>query len=307
MLGSAADADDALQEALLRAWRGLRRFEGRSSLRTWLYMIATNSCLKMLSRHDKRFLPVDYGPSVGPEGSPGQAVEGSLWVEPHLGLGAEPLDARPSPEARYDERESVELAFIAALQHLPARQRAALVLHDVLGFPGEEVATMLGSTVASVYSALQRAHKAVDDRLSPPSQQVVLREYGKDKLCRLAGAYVEAWERADVNALVKLPTEDVVLSMPPLPGWYEGRENVAQFLRRSPFRAGGRWRLVETRANGQLAFANYLWDASAGRFMPHSVDLLSLSGAGVKEITAFLLPERFPGFGLAPQLEPAGP
>src|ERR687893_2394946 len=156
MLGSVQDAEDALQEALLRAWRALRRFEGRSSLRSWLYTIATNACLTLLSRRQKRVLPVDFGPAGDPHDGPGRPLVESVWVEPYPDERIE--DGRASPEARYEQRESVELAFVAALQHLPPRQRAVLILRDVLGFSAREVARALNTSPAGVDSTLQRAH-----------------------------------------------------------------------------------------------------------------------------------------------------
>ena len=174
MLGSAQDAEDALQDALTNAWRALPRFEGRSSLRAWLYKIATNACLKQIERRPKRVLPIDYGPATDPHEAPAEPLVESVWVEPYpdarLGLDA-PV---AGPEARYELRESVELAFIAVLQHLPPRQRAVLILRDVLGFSGAEVADALDTTPASVYSALQRAHQAVDERMPAQSQQATL-------------------------------------------------------------------------------------------------------------------------------------
>src|SRR5215216_5759271 len=192
MLGSVHDAEDALQEALLRAWRGLPRFEGRSSLRSWLYTIATNTCLNLIARRPKRVLPIDYGPAADPHDGPGEPVVESVWVEPYpdeqLGLA----DGFAAPEARYEQRESVELAFVAALQHLPARQRAVLILREVLGFSAGEVADALETTPASVYSALQRAHKTVDERLPERSQQATLRSLGDDGLRRIVDRFVVA-------------------------------------------------------------------------------------------------------------------
>src|SRR5215212_4178830 len=175
MLGSVHDAEDALQEAYRRAGRGLARFEGRSSLRSWLYTIATNTCLNAIARRPKRVLPVDYGPASDPHGGPGEPVVESVWVEPYPDetLGLE--DGLASPDARYEQRESVELAFIAALQLLPPNQRAVLILREVLGFSAQEVAESLDTSVASVNSALQRARKTVDDRLPRPTQRATLR------------------------------------------------------------------------------------------------------------------------------------
>src|SRR5215475_5334943 len=165
MLGSVHDAEDALQEALLRAWRGLPRFQGRSSFRSWLYKITTNACLKMIERRPKRVLPIDYGPAADPHDGPGEPAAESVWLEPYPQerIGLE--DGLLGPDARYEQRESVELAFVAAVQHLPARQRAVLILRDVLGFSARETAEALETTPVSVDSALQRAHKAVSQRL----------------------------------------------------------------------------------------------------------------------------------------------
>jgi RNA polymerase sigma-70 factor (ECF subfamily) len=302
MLGSVHDAEDAVQEALLRAWRGLARFEGRSSLRTWLYTIATNACLKAIERRPKLVLPIDYGPATDPHDGPGEPLVESVWIEPypdeHLGLEA----ALAGPEARYEQRESVELAFIAALQYLPARQRAVLILRDVLGFSGQEVADALDTTPASVYSALQRAHKSIDARLPERSQQATLRSLGDDAIGKIAGAFVAAWERGDVDALAAMLAEEATIAMPPMSTWYRGREAVAAFLRRFPLAPGMRWRVVSTGANGQLAFGFYLWNAEQGGFAAHSVNLLALDGAGIAEITAYLTPEVFGRFGLTARL-----
>jgi len=296
MLGSAADAEDALQETLLRAWRALPRFEGRSSLRSWLYKIATNACLRAIERRPRRVLPVDYGPAADPHDGPGEPVTEAVWLEPYpderLGLAT----GLASPEARYEQREGVELAFIAALQHLPARQRAVLILRDVLGFSARETATALETTSVSVDSALQRAHKTVDQRLPEQSQQATLRSLSDGALRQVVQRYVAAWERNDVDAVVAMLADDAKLAMPPLPTWYSGREQVAIFL--SGLLAGARWRLIPARANGQLAFGAYAWDDKTQAFMPRAVDVLTLRGAQIQEITAFLTPDAFRGFDL---------
>jgi RNA polymerase sigma-70 factor, ECF subfamily len=298
MLGSVPDAEDALQEALLRAWRGLPRFEGRSSFRSWLYAIATNACLRAIERRPKRVLPIDYGPAADPHDGPGEPLVESVWVEPYPDerLGLE--DGLAGPEARYEQRESVELAFIAALQHLPARQRAVLILRDVLGFSAREVAGALETTPTGVDSALQRAHKAVDERLPEQSQQATLRAVGDERVRRLMQDYMDAWERGDVDALVAMLTEDATMAMPPLPTWYLGREAVAAFLRGWPLAGELRSRLVPVRANGQLAFGHYAWDGEGGRFMPHCINVLTLRGARIEEITTFLTPGALATFGL---------
>jgi RNA polymerase sigma-70 factor (ECF subfamily) len=296
MLGSVHDAEDALQEALLRSWRGLPRFEGRSSLRSWLYTIATNACLKAIERRPKRVLPIDYGPAADPHDGPGEPLVESVWVEPYPDERVGLEDGFAAPEARYEQRESVELAFIAALQHLPARQRAVLILREVLGFSGAEVADALDTTPASVYSALQRAHKTVDERLPERSQQATLRSLGDGALRDLVAGYVDAWERGDVDAVVAMLADDAALTMPPIPTWYRGREAVAAFLAGWPLAGNVRWRTVPVRANGQPALGYYRWDD--GRFVPHSINVLTLEGGRIAEITAFLTPEAFEGFGL---------
>ena len=304
MLGSVPDAEDALQEAFLRAWRGLPRFEGRSSLRSWLYKIATNVCLRAIERRPTRVLPIDYGPAADPHDGPGEPLLESVWVDPYpdekLGL----TDGFASPEARYEQRESVELAFIAALQHLPARQRAVLILRDVLGFSAREVADALETTPASVYSALQRAHKSVDERLPARTQQATLRSLGDVALRDVVDSYVDAWERGDVDAVVAMLTDDATMAMPPIPTWYRGREAVAAFLKGWPFSGEKRWRLVPARANGQLAFGKYIWNREKRTFMPHGVNVLTLHGSRIAEITAFLTPDAFGRFGLADEIQP---
>src|SRR5918995_3747743 len=204
MLGSVHDAEDALQDALLRAWRSLARFEGRSSLRSWLYRIATNTCLDVIARRPKRVLPIDYGPPADPHDGPGEPLVESVWVEPYPDerLGVE--DGYASPEARFEQRESVELAFIAALQLLPPLQRAVLVLREVLGFSAKEVAQTLESTTASVNSALQRARATIDQRLPDQSQQATLRSLGDGRVREIVESYVDAWDRSDVGAVVAM-------------------------------------------------------------------------------------------------------
>jgi RNA polymerase sigma-70 factor (ECF subfamily) len=304
MLGSAQDAEDTLQEAMLRAWRGLPRFEGRSSLRSWLYRIATNACLKTIERRPKRVLPVDYGPPADPHEGVAEPVTESVWLEPYpddkLGLDGVLL----GPDARYEQREGVELAFIAALQHLPARQRAVLILRDVLGFTARETAAALQTTPVSVDSALQRAHKTVSERLPRQSQQATLRSLGDGALSEVVERYVSAWERSDVDAVVAMLTEDARMAMPPLPTWFSGRGRVAAFLAAGPLASGWRWRLVPARANGQLAFGAYAWDEQTRAFTPHALNVLTLRGARIEEITTFLTTDPFPGLGLPDTIAP---
>src|ERR671934_2674807 len=202
MLGSLHDAEDALQEVLLRAWRALGRFEGRSSLRSGLYTIATNASLTAIERRPKRVLPIDYGPPADPHGDGlGLPPTESVWVEPYPDEAMGLEDGYAAPEARYELRESVELAFVAALQHLPTNQRAALILREVLGFSAREAADALETSVASVNSALQRARKAVDEKLPEQSQQATLRSIGDERLRQVVEGYMDAMERGDVDAV----------------------------------------------------------------------------------------------------------
>src|SRR5215211_5495738 len=242
MLGSIHDAEDALQDASLRAWRGLAGFEGRSSLRSWLYTIATNTCLNLIARRPKRVLPIDYGPSVDPHDGLGLPPLESVWVEPYPdeALGLE--DGYAAPEARYEMRESVELAFVAALQHLAPNQRAALILREVLGFSAQEVADTLDTTVASVNSALQRARQSVDEKLPERSQQETLRSIGDERLGEIVEGYMDAMQRGDIDAVVGMLAEDAAWSMPPVPAWFSGHEALRGFLAFGPLSGDWRWR-----------------------------------------------------------------
>src|SRR5215216_3860125 len=222
MLGSVHDAEDALQDTLLRAWRGLSGFEGRSSLRSWLYRIATNASLTMIQKRPKRVLPIDYGPAADPHEGPGDPLVESVWVEPYADERFGVEDGLAGPEARYELREGVALAFVAALQHLPPNQRAVLILREVLGFSAKEAAETLDTTTASVNSALQRARAAVDKRLPEQSQQETLRSLGDDGVRSVVQSYVDAWDRGDIDAVVAMLSEDASFAMPPAPSWHRG-------------------------------------------------------------------------------------
>jgi RNA polymerase sigma-70 factor, ECF subfamily len=292
MLGSVHDAEDALQDAMLDAWRGLASFEGRSSLRSWLYTVTTNACLKAIRRRPKRVLPIDYGPPADPHGAPREPVMESVWIEPY-----------PDEELRYEERETVELAFVAALQHLPARQRAVLVLRDVLGFSAREAAEILDVSPPAIDTALQRARKTVDERVPEQSQQAALSSLDDERLRELVDGYVNAWDRDDVDALVTLLAQDAALTMPPERDWYAGREAIRAFLAARPLSGEVQWRLVPMRANGQLAFAHYYWDAGESAHLLAHITVLTLEGERIKEITAFRAPEAFATFDLPKRLE----
>jgi len=300
MLGSLHDAEDALQETFLRAWRGLGGFNGRSALGTWLYRIATNACLDVIARRPRgRALPIDRGPASTSRADVGQPLVESVWVEPYPDEALGVVDGYAAPDARYEQREAVELAFIVALQHLPARQRAVLIMRDVLGFSAREASESLETSVASVNSALQRARKAVDERLPERSQQAALRSLGDQRVSELVEAYTEAWGRRDVSAVAALLVEDAVFSMPPWPSWWRGREMIAGF---AGDESCAEARMVATRANGQPALASYTFDGETGRFVAAAIDVLTFDGGLIREMTAFVSPEMFPRFNLPPEL-----
>jgi RNA polymerase sigma-70 factor (ECF subfamily) len=297
MLASVHDAEDALQDALLRAWRGLPRFEGRSSFRSWLYTIATNTCLRLLARRRPRVLP----PDRGPPGDPGEPLPGSVWVEPFPDERLAVDEGSATPEARYEQREAIELAFVAALQHLPPRQRAVLVLREVLGFSAREVAEALETTVAAVNSALQRARRTLDERLPERSQQAVLRTLGDDRVRALVERFADAFERGDVDAILSMLTEDATFAMPPYPGWSRGRDAVGESWL-MPEGPPPRLRYLPTSANGQPALAAYLLDADAGRYVPIALDVLALEGDRVASVVAFRGADVLRGFGVPDEL-----
>ena len=288
MLGSVHDAEDAMQEVSLRAWRALDRFEGRSSLKSWLYTIATNTCLNQIEKRPKRVLPVDYAPAADPHGGPGEPVVESVWLEPYPDelIGVE--DGLAGPEARYEQRESVELAFVAALQLLPANQRAVLMLREVLGFSAQEVADALDTTVASVNSALQRARKAVEERAPEQSQQATLRELGDERLTEIVERYVEAWESNDVDTVMELLAKDASFAMPPLASWFGGEESIRIFLEGWPMSGTWRWRPIRVSANGQPALAFYIWDEDEQAYLPFALNVLTFRGEKISDVTAFV-------------------
>src|SRR4051794_20907659 len=288
MLASVHDAEDALQEALLRAWRGLPGFEGRSSLRAWLYTIATNACLNLIARRPKRVLPMDHGPSVEMRDGLGRPLAETVWIEPYPDetLGVE--DGRAAPEARYERRKGVELAFIAAVQHLPATQRAVLILRDVLGFSAREGAESLETSVASANSALRRARKTIDERFPERTQQATLRTLGDERLRGVVEGYMDAMQRGAVDAVVSMLAEEAAWSMPPLAAWCRGREGIRRFLEGGPLSGEWRWRPLPARVNGQAAVASYAWVEPAGAYLPFALDVLTLEGERIREITSFI-------------------
>lgn len=296
MLGSTHDADDALQEALVRAWRRLSGFEGRSTLRTWLHTVATRTCLDLVEARGRRALPMDLGPASE------QPVTGDVPLTEIAWLGPYP----DAPDARIEEREAVELAFVAALQHLPGNQRAALLLFEVLGFSATEIATTMDTSTASVNSALQRARRVVAEKVPGPSQQRTLRDVDDARLRAVVAGYSAALERGDADALVAMLTEDVTWSMPPMGHWYAGIGPVAAFARAVPCSGDcGSWRHLPTHMNGQLAVASYLRAPDVPGDAPHrpwSVDVLTLRGARIAAVTSFIGAQHHEALGLPTSL-----
>ncbi len=289
MLGSVQDAEDALQEALVRAWKNLDKFEGRSSLRSWLYRIATNTSLDAIEKRPKRILPIDYGPPADPHGGVGEPLVESVWIEPFPDetLGIE--DGLASPDARYEQRESVELAFIAALQLLPANQRAVLILREVLGFSAQETSDTLDTSVASVNSALQRARATMEKKLPDQSQQETLRTLGDEKLRELVEQYADAWDRNDVDTVVGMLAEDAAFTMPPMSRWFYGHDGIRVFLENSSMTGEWGWRSLPVTANGQPALAFYSWDEEKQARVPFAINVLTFEGEKIKEVDAFIV------------------
>jgi RNA polymerase sigma-70 factor, ECF subfamily len=285
MLGSVHDAEDALQDALLRAWRGLSGFEGRSSVRSWLYSIVTNAALDITRHRSRRELPVDFGPAAALGAEVGAPLMDPVWLEPYPDRWLM-ADADASPEARYEQRESVELAFMAALQQLPPLQRAVLILREVVGFSAAETSSQLGTSVPAVNSALQRARATTASGLPARSQQSALRALGDQRTREIVARYADAIERGDADTLVSMLAEDATWSMPPVPTWFQGLESVREWLVRDPLSV--RWKHLPTRANGQLAVGCYLLDSGTGRYAPHVIDVLTLDGDRIAAVTGFL-------------------
>jgi RNA polymerase sigma-70 factor (ECF subfamily) len=288
MLGSVQDAEDAVQNALLRAWRGLDKFEGRSSVRAWLYSIATNTTLDITRHRSRRELPADFGPAAPVGAALEDAINEPVWLEPYPNgwLSGGPV----SPESLYEQRESVEIAFMILLQELPPLQRAVLILREVLGFSAAEVAAQLETSVASVTSALQRARAAAQTRLPARSQQQALRALGDDAVAGLAHRYATALETGDVDALLSLLTDEATWCMPPMPTWFQGHEALRAWLIPGPLSV--RWRHHPTQANGQLALGCYILDPGSARYLPAVIDVLTLEADKIAAVTAFVFEDQ---------------
>ena len=300
MLGSVQDAEDCLQESLLGAWRGLASFEGRSSVRAWLYQITTNACLRLISRRPRRILSPDYGPPWRNTGDLGNPVTGPIWLEPWPDDEPAGEAGDVDPAAQSLRRESVELAFVAALQHLPGTQRAVLILRDVLQFSSVEVARILDTTPSAVNSGLQRARKTVRQRVPGKTQQAELDAMGRNGSRELVDAFMRAWERADVAALVDLLAKDVRFTMPPLPAWFLGQAEIGRFFADRMFTRP--WRLVPLRANGQPGFAGYRGGHGGARFRLAGINVLSVRSGRIAWIASFLDPAVHRHFGYPAEL-----
>jgi RNA polymerase sigma-70 factor, ECF subfamily len=295
MLGSAFDAEDAVQETLVRAWRNADGFEGRSSVRSWLFRIATNVCLDVLTGKQRRVRPMEVGPMVQGAASPGEPRVEDMWVLPVPDRSVVPADGDPAEIVA--ARETIRLAFVTALQHLPARQRAVLILREVLHWKADEVAVLLDASVASVNSALQRARSTLatidvteSDPVEPtdPAQQ------------QLLDRYVDAFERYDLDSLTSLLHEDVTQSMPPYDMWLQGGEAIRQWWLGPGIGCRGS-RLVVTMANGSPAFGQYRASGPGGAYEPWSLQVLEITDGRIKGMTFFLDVEHmFPLFGLPP-------
>jgi len=301
MLGSLHDAEDLVQETFLRAWRARERFEGRSSFRSWLYRIATNACLNAIATRARarRILPDTYGPPAQDPRQPLTPAEADIaWLEPYPDTALnEVVDVAPGPEARYELRESIQLAFIAAIQQLPARQRAVLLLRDVLGWSAIETAQLLDTTVASVNSALQRARATLerDPSAAGPGTPQPTDAAQHELLER----YIHSWESADMDTFAALLKEDAVLRMPPWIQWFRGRDAIRTFFLsiRQPRPSGGS-RATFVGANGQPAFAHYTLSEDCSGFRPQAIQVLTLERDAIAVLTAFLDKDLFPRFGL---------
>jgi RNA polymerase sigma-70 factor (ECF subfamily) len=297
MLGSLDDADDAVQETLLKAWRGLAGFQGRSSVRAWLYRIATNACLDALDHRARRVLPTAVAAPADPRLPPDPDDPEVPWLQPCPDALLDVVDPDPlaDPAAAAVRREHVELAFIAAVQYLPPRQRAVLLLREVLGFSAAETAGMLAATPASVNSALQRARTTLRARLPAGDARPTPAAEQADLVAR----YVRAWHAEDVPALVALLRADAHLAMPPTPSWYRGRDDIGVYLRRlfaSPW--GADLRVVSTGANRQPALAVYAPAGDGGGHRPFAVKVLTVRNGLIAAVTGFVDPGLFDRFGL---------
>jgi RNA polymerase sigma-70 factor (ECF subfamily) len=300
------DAEDQVQETMLRAWWHFDTFKGSASLRTWLYTIATNACLDVLKKRSPRTLPTVAYPRAEPLSPIAPPIAEANWLEPYPDNWM--AEATENPEARYSRHESVSLAFLTAIQLLPPRQRAILILSDVLDWHASEIAHLLDLSVSAVSSALHRARVTLEKNSHTDKREKASVSLTDEETCTLLSRYVRAWEADDVAGLVALLKEDAILNMPPYPSWYRGREAIRAILHVAPFRVGmqNRWRLSPTRANGQPAFALYRADESKISYRAYGLQLIAIDHSRlpgqIAEVTIFHLSSLVTSFGLPPEL-----
>ena len=303
MLGSLAEAEDLVQETFLRAWRRLGTYEGRASFRAWLYKIATNACLDALDRRPKRSLPHLSYPAADLQAQMQPPMMEPIWLEPFPDDLLAPDDL--NPEARYEAREGITLAFLVALHELPPRQRAVLILRDVLDWPASEVAALLETSVSAVNSLLHRARAALTS-YDLSSRRAAFKAFQLDETTKaMLQRYLRAWEEADVEGLVALLKEEATFPMPPLPFWCQGRSSFGAFVSATILagEARGRWRLQPMRANAQPAFAWYRWDETSSAYQAYAIQVLTFDGELLAEVTTFGFPTLFIYFDLPLELE----
>jgi RNA polymerase sigma-70 factor (ECF subfamily) len=298
MLGSPFEAEDAVQDTFLRAWRGYDRFEGRAALRSWLYRIATNVCMDMLNGRSRRATPMDFGPAQAPVESNLNMLPEVTWIEP---IPTSLVSAEGDPASLVETRDTIRLAFVAVLQHLPARQRAVLILCEVLRWKASEVAELLETSVASVNSALQRARATLEAHDIAATDPVApMDAEQRDLLTR----YVDAFQRYDIDALTSLIREDASQSMPPYDMWLSGREDIFKWWFGPGIGCRGSRIIPVQTANGAVAFGQYKPSESGSGYDPWALQVLELEGGKIAQFTFFLSTERlFPLWGLPPHLE----
>jgi len=303
MLGSIEDAEDQVQETFLRAWRRLETYQERASFRAWLYKIATNACLDALQGKPRRMLPLELPGPADPQAPLPAPILEPVWIEPYPDEWIAP--AHLNPEARYDSYESVSLAFLAALQVLPPRQRIVLILADVMDWPMGEIADTLAASLSSVTSLLHRARLTMKQRHIPEGKDMARMKMPSDQTRELLDRYVRAWESADIKGIISLLADEATFPMPPLPIWVQGREVVAELISRNIMAgdAQGRWKLVPVRANGQDGFAFYRIDEADQLYHAYAFQILTIVDGLVSDVTTFGMTSLFDHFGLPPVIK----